>query len=420
MTNKKTLGLILGGGRGKRLWPLTRLRAKPAVPIAGKYRLIDIPLSNCLNSGIQNIFVLTQFNSFSLHRHITRTYHFDYFHPGSVHILPASQTITSMDWYQGTADAVRKQLYEIKVTGAEQVLILAGDHLYRMDFNQIIASHAASKADITVAVKPVSRQEVSRFGILKMDVQDHINDFIEKPQTAAEQDAFVSRDDPQLPFLGSMGIYLFNSEVLYKLLENEASEDFGHDVIPEAMQHYHVNGYTFNGYWEDIGTIRSFYEANIGLAQPDPRFSFYDSIHPVYTRPRFLPGSQISKVTLDRVLLAEGCSIEGKLVRNSVLGIRSMIGVDVVIEDTIMMGCDYYEAKSRAWEMSDIPLGIGDGSHIQGAIIDKNARIGKDVRIEAFPPGTEMETDQFHVHDGIVVIPKNAILPDGMIISPQV
>jgi glucose-1-phosphate adenylyltransferase len=418
MSFQNILGLILGGGKGTRLWPLTKLRAKPAVPIAGKHRLIDIPLSNCLNSGIQKIAVLTQFNSFSLHRHISRTYSFDFFHPGWVQILAASQTAASTDWYQGTADAVRKQLYEIRVTGAELALILAGDHLYRMDFSKIIDYHVEKGADITIAVKPVGAEDASRFGILRQEDDGRIQAFIEKPKDPESLAKFVSCDDPERPYLGSMGIYLFKTDVLTELLVGTNYEDFGKDVIPAAIQTHRVYGFTFNGYWEDIGTIRSFYKANLALAQPDPAFDLHDPVSPIYTRPRFLPGSRIFNVKLDRVLLAEGCIVEGIKISNAVIGIRSVIGKDAVVEDTVMMGADYYEAKSRSWERSKIPLGVGEGSVIQGAIIDKNARIGARVQVKPFPRGVEIDHEEWVVRDGIVVIPKNSVIQPETVIAP--
>ncbi len=412
------LGVVLGGGRGVRLWPLTKLRAKPAVPIGGKYRLIDIPLSNCLNSGIHRIAILTQFNSVSLHRHIAQTYHFDFFHPGWVQILAAEQRYTGASWYQGTADAVRKQLLEIEVTGAEDVLILAGDHLYRMDYAEMAEFHWASDADVTVAVKPVPASEASRFGVLRRDREGRITAFVEKPKDPEVLASYVSREDPEAPYLGSMGIYLFRMEALKELLDSD-HDDFGADVIPAAIQSHRVMGYVFEGYWEDIGTIRAFYEANLALAQPDPPFNFHDPLRPIYTHPRFLPGSRTYDVRLDRVLLADGCIVEGAEIQNAVIGIRSVIGKDVVIQDTVMMGADYYEAEARDRLPGAPPMGIGRGSHIRGAIIDKNARVGEGVCVEPFPPGTEVEHENWVVRDGIVVIPKNAVIPPGTVIAPS-
>ena len=320
------LAVILGGGVGKRLYPLTKQRSKPAVPIAGKYRLIDVPISNCINSGIQRIAILTQFNSVSLHRHITQTYNFDNFHQGYVQILAAEQTPRSSDWYMGTADAVRKQLLEIKSTQMDYVLILAGDHLYRMDYAAFADFHWKHDADISVAVQPVAASDATRFGLLKRGDDYRISAFVEKPSDPAVQAQFVSRDDPQRPYLGSMGIYLFKTDVLIDLLKDTTFDDFGSQIIPNSLSSYNVFGYDFDDYWEDIGTIRSFYDTNLLLASPDSPFNFYDPIRPIYTRPRFLPGSVIDGATLTNVLLAEGCQIKKgrkSATRSSVCAARS-------------------------------------------------------------------------------------------------
>lgn len=418
MANPDVLGVILGGGRGSRLWPLTKLRAKPAVPIGGKYRLVDIPLSNCLNSGISHIAVLTQFNSVSLHRHISQTYHFDVFHSGWVQILAAEQTLESADWYQGTADAVRKHLFEISVTGAENVLILAGDHLYRMDYEQLLAFHTENDADLTVAVKPVPASDADRFGILKLASDGRITNFIEKPKDASVLDPFVSRADPGQPYLGSMGIYAFKLPVLIELL-NATLDDFGSDVIPAAIESHHVYGYTFEGYWQDIGTIQAFYEANLALTQAEPPFHFHDPVAPIFTRPRFLPASRIYDVSLDQVTLADGCIVEGAEIQRSVVGVRSVIGEDVILRESVMMGADYYEGPVSKLGAGIPPIGIGPGARIQGAIIDKNARIGAGVVIEPFPKGLDIDEESWSVHDGIVIIPKDAILAEGTVIRPE-
>ena len=411
------LCVILGGGRGTRLWPLTKSRAKPAVPIGGKYRLIDIALSNCLNSGLTQIAVLTQFNSVSLHRHIAQTYHFDFFHSGWVHILAAEQTNGKSDWYQGTADAVRKQLAEILAPQPEFVLILAGDHLYRMDFVEMLEYHRAQAADITVAVKPVSRAEASRFGILRQGVDHRITAFTEKPATSDDLSGYVTPGDSALPFMGSMGIYLFRTEALVALLDS-AHADFGSQLIPAAIPSYRVVGYRFDGYWEDIGTIRSFYEANLALAQPDPPFGFHDTVRPIYTHPRFLPASRMYDVHLDRVFLADGCVAQSAGIRNSLIGNRSVIDREVLIEDTVMMGADYYEEEAPQQSMPCPSLGVGRGCRIKGAIIDKNARIGSGVTIEPFPSDRDIDEANWTVRDGIVVVPKNAVIPAGTVIAP--
>ncbi len=408
------LAVILGGGRGARLYPLTQMRSKPAVPIAGKYRLIDIPISNCINSEIYKIAILTQFNSVSLHRHITRTYNFDAFHSGWVQIWAAEQTIESADWYQGTADAVRKQTLEIMSSGAKHVLILAGDHLYRMNYKAMAEYHWQNHADITVAVQPVMTEEAPRFGILKREPNGSISSFVEKPKDPEIQKKFISRDDPVRPFLGSMGIYLFRTKVLMELLAKFPDhDDFGGDIIPEAIKTHKVFGFDFNGYWQDIGTIRSFYETGLMLTKPDSPFNFHDAKEPIYTDTRFLPGSIVEECKLKDVLLAEGCLIMGSDITHSIVGIRSQISTGCVIKDTIVMGSDYYER-----DIEGLPIGIGANCHIEGAILDKNVRIGSDVLILPFPRGTDIDHEKWYVRDGIVVIPKDAEIESGTRISP--
>lgn len=415
------LAVILGGGRGARLYPLTKLRSKPAVPMAGKYRLIDIPISNCINSGIYRIAVLTQFNSVSLHRHIARTYQFDNFHVGWVQIWAAEQTLSSSDWYQGTADAVRKQLFEIKSARASYVLILSGDHLYRMDYAAMANFHWERDADITVAVQPVSREEAPRLGILKRDTDYRITDFSEKPKDPEVIANLVSREDERRPLLGSMGIYLFKLGVLVDLLESKAYDDFGGQLIPYAIKNnYQVFGYDFDGFWEDIGTIRSFYEANLMLTRPNPPFNFFDQDRPIYSRSRYLPGSVISNSNLEDVLLADGCCIDNALIQHSVVGLRSQIQSGVKIVDSVIMGADYYERPVMLpGAPKPPPLGIARNCTIEGAIIDKNASLGEGVVIKPFPRGTEIITENWVVQDGIVVIPKNAIIAPGTVIAPE-
>lgn len=416
------LAVIMGGGQGRRLYPLTKLRSKPAVPMAGKYRLIDIPISNCINSGIYKIAVLTQFNSVSLHRHIAQTYDFDSFHTGWVQIWAAEQRMQSAAWYQGTADAVRKQLFEIRSTRAKYVLILAGDHLYRMDYSEMMRSHLDHQADITVAVQPVRSEEAPRLGLLKKDANDRITRFAEKPKDQQTLQEMMSGDNPERPYLGSMGIYLFRTKVLVDLLESKSFDDFGGQVIPYAIDGHRVFGYSFDGYWEDIGTIRSFYDTNLALAGPNSPFDFSDPHHPVYTRPRFLPGSMLENCTLERVLIAEGCCIEQATIRNSIIGLRSQIQSGSTIVDSIIMGADYYERQhdddDTSQPYSD-PIGIGKNCHIEGAIIDKNAWLGDNVVIKPFPRGTDIEREDYAVQDGIVVIPKNARLPNNTVIAPE-
>ena len=410
------LGVIMGGGRGTRLFPLTKVRAKPAVPIAGKYRLIDIPISNCINSDINRIAILTQYNSVSLHRHITRTYNFDPFHRGWVQIWAAEQTILNDTWYQGTADAVRQQLFEIHSSGAEYSLILAGDHLYRMDYGEMAADLWEKDADISVAVQPVSPQQASRFGILKQQADGSITDFVEKPQDQAVLEKFISRKDEQRPYLGSMGIYLFKTKVLSEILENSDADDFGGEVIPQAIHSHKVVGFGFDDYWADIGTIRAFYQANLKLAQSNPPFNFHDALHPIYTHARFLPGTLVSGAKMEQVYLSDGCTVGQAQIQNSVIGLRSQIQDDAFLKDTVLMGADYYE--ENATRPHPIPIGIGPHSRISGAIIDKNARIGAEVIIDPFPSGTEENHDMYSVRDGIVVIPKSTIIPDGTEITP--
>ena len=336
-TLNDVLGVILGGGRGTRLYPLTKMRSKPAVPIAGKYRLIDIPISNCINSEIHRIAILTQFNSVSLHRHISSTYNFDAFHSGWVQIWAAEQTMENTGWYQGTADAVRKQLFEIQATRAEYTLILAGDHLYRMDYAALAEFHWEKQADITVAVQPIAKEDAPRFGLLKVEADGRISSFAEKPKDPKVQARYVSRDEPQRPFLGSMGIYLFNTQVLMDLLKYHPShDDFGGDIIPDAIRSHEVYGFDFEGYWEDIGTIRSFYETNLKLTSSSPPFNFYDPGAPIYTHARFLPGSVVEDSELEDVLLTEGCRIRKAEIKHSILGVRSQIAAGACIKDSIL------------------------------------------------------------------------------------
>ena len=411
------LGVIMGGGRGSRLHPLTKMRSKPAVPMAGKYRLIDIPISNCINSGIYRVAILTQFNSVSLHRHISQAYHFDVFHTtGWVQIWAAEQTPQSAAWYQGTADAVRKQLFEIQATGAPYVLILAGDHLYRMDYSKMAEYHWEKNADITVAVQPVAKSEASRLGILKREADGQISAFVEKPKDPAVQDRFVSRDDPQRPLLGSMGIYMFKTKVLTDLLNYHLRhDDFGGEIIPEAINSHEVHGFDFDGYWEDIGTIRSFFETNLQLTSANPPFNFYDPLAPIYTHARFLPGSTVEDSELKDVLIAEGCRIRQAKITRSIVGIRSRIAEGTVIKDSILMGADYYhEEKKRG----TLPIGIGRNCHIECAILDKNVRIGDEVVIRPFPRDKDIDHELYFVRDGIVVIAKDTEIPTGTKIAP--
>jgi glucose-1-phosphate adenylyltransferase len=416
MTMNDVLGLIMGGGQGTRLYPLTKKRSKPAVPLAGKYRLIDIPISNCLHAGIDKIAILTQFNSVSLHRHIFRTYRRDMFTNGWVQIWAAEQTPRSTGWYQGTADAVRQQLVEIKNSDTKYTLILAGDHLYRMDYQAFVQYHMDTQADITLAVQPVNAQEAPGLGILKRSPDGEIVSFTEKP--APDQlSGLESLPGSEKPFMASMGIYVFSTELLIELLEAPGN-DFGKDIIPGALANKKVMGHIFDGYWADIGTIRRFYEVNLEIAST-PAFDLNIPNQPVYSRARFLPPTELQGATINKVLLAEGCSIADAEITNSVIGIRSMIGAEVVIRDTVMMGADYYETDEQRAENQRLgrpDIGVGDGSIIEGAIVDKKARIGRNVHIRHLPDRPDSETENWVARDGLVVIPKSAVIPDGTVI----
>jgi glucose-1-phosphate adenylyltransferase len=408
-TTQDILAVIMGGGRGARLYPLTKVRSKPAVPIAGQYRLIDIPISNCINSEIYRVAILTQFNSVSLHRHITQTYVFDGFHPGWIQIWAAEQTLQSADWYQGTADAVRKQLFEIQATGAEHVLILSGDHLYRMNYAEMAEFHWSHDADITVAVHPVPREEVPRLGILKLEPDGRITDFVEKPQERETQDRFISRNDPERPFRASMGIYMFKTQVLIDVLRYQPShDDFGIHIIPEAVHSHKVYGFDYDGYWRDIGTIRAYYEVNLEMTSTASGFSFYDPKFPIYTHSRYLPGSVVRDSQLIDVLLTEGCRVENASILHSVLGLRSRIDSGTHIQDCILMGADYYADN----------IGVGPNCDLQGAILDKNVCIGEGVVIKPFPRGTDLDAQDWFVRDGLVVVSKNVEIPPGTRIAP--
>jgi glucose-1-phosphate adenylyltransferase len=424
---KNLISLVLGGGAGTRLFPLTQFRSKPAVPLAGKYRLIDIPISNCLGSDINRIYLLTQFNSVSLHRHIRQTYLFDQFNGGFVEILAAQQTMEGTDWYQGTADAVRKNLRYIQQPGIDYVLILSGDQLYRMDFREMLKTHQESGAEVTIAALPVDRESAKSCGVMRIDEDGRVAGFLEKPQT--EEELKLVRTDPDWldahgidsggrDCLASMGIYLFNRDTLVDLLSGSNYQDFGKEVFPMAIRARHVQMHPFDGYWEDIGTIKAFYEANLLLAGPNPPFEFIEENSPIYTRARFLPPTRVQGARITRSLIADGCIIdEGAVIENSVIGLRCRIGKDVTIRDSILMGADFYqqpESISSAIESSVPAVGIGPGSFIEKAIIDKNCRIGKNVRIQNHDKleGGSDEADVI-IRDGIVVVKKDTVLADG-------
>jgi glucose-1-phosphate adenylyltransferase len=424
MDMRNTVALILGGGRGTRLFPLTKIRAKPAVPLAAKYRLIDIPISNCINSGINRIYVLTQFLSVSLHQHLRQTYRFDHFNNGFVELLAAQQTVDKgTDWYQGTADAVRKNLRYILENGVDRVLILSGDQLYRMNFADMMKTHEDSGADVTIAGIPVPRKDVGALGIMKVDDSGRVTGFVEKPQTE-EQIAEV-RTEPSwidahgIPSngrdcLASMGLYIFNRDVMVELLTNTDYEDFGKEVFPTAMRTKHVQLHLFDDYWEDIGTIRAFYEANLSLARRNPPFDFSDAKAPVYSRARFLPPTVVEDAKISGTLLADGCRIgRGVTIENSVIGLRTVIGDNVTIRNTVIMGADYHESADEA-SPGRLPLGIGNGSVIEGTILDKNCRIGQNVSITNLQKvENQGEDEALQVRDGIPIVIKDAQIEDG-------
>lgn len=409
------VAVILGGGEGKRLQPLTRFRSKPAVPLAGKYRIIDIPISNCINSQIRRIYILTQFNSVSLHDHIQNAYRFDQFNRSFIRILAAQQTTNAGSWYQGTADAVRQNLSYCLEQRPDVVAILSGDQLYRMNFDEVIDRHKAMGADITISTKPVTRQECTGLGIMAIDKNRQITKFVEKPPLSQDiTDMRVSSDIAKDErYLASMGIYIFNANILKEILETNKESDFGKHIIPASIHKYKVCADVFYGYWEDIGTIRSFWETNLALTETLPEFSFYDITAPIYTNMRFLPPSKIICCDLNHSLLSEGCVISGHRILHSIVGLRQSIGNGSVIEHSVIMGADYYEGERPPPPGVTIPLGIGQDCFIRNAIIDKNARIGNGVYITPDGKPDNVTEEKYCVVDGIVVIPKHTVIPDG-------
>lgn len=417
---RKVIAVILGGGQGTRLYPLTKLRSKPAVPIAGKYRLVDIPISNCLNSGIRRIYVLTQFNSASLNRHIKNTYNFDVFSSGFVDILAAEQTPKSKNWYQGTADAVRQSIHHMENHRHKHVFILSGDQLYQMDYREMMEKHEKNDADLTVATIPVVAEDATGFGIMKTNKEGVIEDFVEKPD-AGELEKWQS-DTPEKfskdrVYLASMGIYIFKKEALKELLdEYEDATDFGKEIIPRAISRdYKVQSFEFDGYWTDIGTIKSFFEANLALTDDLPKFNLYDNEEFIYTHARLLPASKLSGTTFDHSVLAEGCLIEASRIERSVVGIRSRIGKGTTIEQSIIMGNDFFQSQEDIEQSDDNnpPMGIGQRCFISNAIIDKDVKIGNDVRIAGGNHLEDGEYGNYHVVDGIVIVPKGEVIKDG-------
>ncbi|MEM9276696.1 MAG: glucose-1-phosphate adenylyltransferase [Cyanobacteria bacterium P01_F01_bin.143] len=428
---KRVLGIILGGGAGTRLYPLTKLRAKPAVPLASKYRLIDIPVSNCINSDIVKIYVLTQFNSASLNRHLNRSYNFAGFREGFVEVLSAQQTVESKDWFQGTADAVRQYLNLLQDWDVDEYIILSGDHLYRMDYRKFIQRHRDTNADITLSVVPIDEKRASSFGVMKINDQGRVVDFYEKPQGDALKQMQVdttvlgltTEEAKESPYIASMGIYVFKKQVLIDLLKaNLAQTDFGKEIIPAAAENHNVQAYLFNGYWEDIGTVESFYEANLALTQqPKPAFSFYDEKAPIYTRSRYLPPSKLLNCQITESMIGEGCILKNCRIHHSVLGVRTRVEADCTVEDALIMGADFYEPfaeRKSGLHNGQVPVGIGAGSTVRRAIIDKNARIGRNVQIlnKDRVEEAKREEEGFYIRNGIVVVIKGATIPDNTVI----
>ncbi len=420
---QRTLAVIMGGGAGTRLFPLTKDRAKPAVPLGGKYRLVDIPISNCLNSGLRSIYVLTQFNSMSLHRHIQASYKFDNFTRSFVEILAAQQTPEGSEWYQGTADAVRQNMRYFLERPFDYYLILSGDQLYRMDFRELLHQHIASGADITLAIKPVQRAQVADFGIMQSDSDRRVVRFVEKPKEEALLEglrltpdllASIGAEPGEELYQASMGIYVFNRGVLVECLNQHEMVDFGKHIIPAAIKERNVSGYIFNGYWEDIGTIRAFYEANLDLTDLLPKYSFFDASLPIYTHPRFLPGSKINGASLRQAIIADGCIITDAHIERSVIGVRSLIQTGATIRNSIVMGADYYETDTSNVPAGQPPIGVGRNCVIDRAIIDKNARIADGVVITPEGKPSNFDGGNYFIRDGIVVVPKNAVIPEGM------
>jgi len=420
--NNEVLALILGGGRGTRLFPLTQHRSKPAVPIGGKYRLIDVPVSNCLHADMRRIFVLTQFNSASLNRHIAQTYRMDLFTQGFVEILAAEQTPDNPHWFQGTADAVRQASRHFERYDADYYLILAGDHLYRMDYCELVDGHIDRKADITIAAQPVTEREASAMGIFRFDRTGRIVAFDEKPN--ADRLAEIGRSipagstfgahSPEKPFVASMGIYVFSRDVLLDILRHDTAKDFGREVIPAALDTYRVNSHLFRGYWADVGTVDSFYHANIQLTRRGGPFTFYDPRRPIYTHPRFLPGSRVSDCTLREVIIAEGCFVDHCTVEASVIGIRTTIQPGAEIRRSVLLGADFYEADDDATARGDGPrLGIGHDVVLDRVIVDKNARIGDGARLVNEAGAQDADGDGYFIRSGVIVVPKGGVIKPG-------
>lgn len=427
LNTSKVLCVIMGGGQGTRLFPLTKDRAKPAVPFAGKYRIVDVPISNCINSGFRRIYVLTQFNSTSLHRHISQSYKFDQFSSGFVEILAAQQTFADTSWYEGTADAVRKNLIHFLDHDFEYLLILSGDQLYRMDFRRMIAEHRETGADVSIATIPVLRKEAAALGIMQIAEDRSIIRFVEKPKEPAVQDSLRLPPEwyPKLGitggeeyFLASMGIYVFNREVVRKLLDNDFT-DFGKHIIPQAIETHRVCSHVYQGYWEDIGTIRAFFESNLDMAAELPKFNFFDMSAPIFSRPRFLPGSKLNGAHIDHAVISDGCIINPSKISNSIIGLRTIVGAGTEMNRVVALGCDYFESQESIAEHERLGkprVGIGTNCKIENAILDKNARIGNNVVISPVGKPENVDHELYFIRDGVVVIPKNASIPDGTVI----
>ena len=424
----KVLSIILGGGKGTRLYPLTKERSKPAVPFGGKHRIVDIPISNCINSGFHQIYLLTQFNSASLHMHIAKAYNFDRFSHGFVEILAAEQTLEHSGWYEGTADAVRKNFIHFKTQKPTHYIILSGDQLYQMDLEAFLNKHIESGADITIATTPVTREDASGFGIMKINKEQQITAFMEKPAKDMNIDDWKIPADERgdIPegkdYLASMGIYIFNANTMEEALDNDYT-DFGKEIIPTAIKTRKVNSYVYTGYWEDIGTIRSFYEANLDLTRINPKFNFYDEDKPIYTHTRNLPPSKLNRADMDRAIATEGCVVTNAKINDSIIGVRSVVEADCELNGVICMGADYYETDAQRKENAEkgIPnIGIGRNCKIAGTIIDKNARIGENCQMglsgRVYEDGEHGEHGEFYTTDGIIVIRKNAVIPAGTVI----
>ncbi|HMR16107.1 glucose-1-phosphate adenylyltransferase [Mariniflexile maritimum] len=421
MINNKVLAIILGGGQGSRLYPLTETRSKPAVPIAGKYRLVDIPISNCINADIKRIFVLTQFNSASLNRHIKDTYHFSFFSSAFVDVLAAEQTPTNKGWFQGTADAVRQSMHHFLRYDFEYALILSGDQLYQMDYDLMVDAHIQHNAEISIATIPVNAKDATSFGILKANDENVVTSFIEKPDAnlLPEWTSEVSDEMKKegRNYLASMGIYIFNRSLLVELMNDPSTIDFGKEIIPQSINDHKTLSYQYEGYWTDIGNIDSFFEANIGLTEDIPKFDLYDNTKRIYTHARMLPTTKVSGTTLNKAVIAEGCIIGAAKIEQSVIGVRSRIGADSTVINTYMMGSDYYETLEEIENYKiRILMGIGERCFIKNAILDKNCRIGDDVRINGGKHLEDKETDMYVVKEGIVVIKKGAVIPVGYVI----